>query len=184
MKKIAIILTFVFAVNTIFAQKFFTKTGHISFFSTTPIEDIEANNYQASSVLNFENGEIVFSLLMKSFEFEKALMQEHFNEKYVESDEFPKAKFVGAIKDYKLFDLTTNGTYEVLIVGEMTIHGVTKKVSANGIFTLKDSELSAQAKFPLIIEDYDIDIPSVVSDKIAKEVSISVAMDYKLYKKK
>lgn len=184
MKKIVIILTLVLAVNALFAQKYFTKTGHISFFSTTPVEDIEAHNYQVSSVLNYENGEIVFSLLMKGFEFEKALMQEHFNEKYVESDEFPKAKFVGAIKDYKAFDLTTDGTYEVLIVGEMTIHGVTKKVEATGTFTVKDGKLNADAKFPLTIEDYEINIPSVVSDKIAKEVSISVAMDYKLYGKK
>ncbi|MFT4644469.1 MAG: polyisoprenoid-binding protein YceI [Planctomycetota bacterium] len=184
MKKIAIILIVVFSINTMFAQKYFTKNGHISFFSTTPVEDIEAHNYQASSVLNYENGEIAFSLLMKGFEFEKALMQEHFNEKYVESDEFPKAKFKGTIKDYKAFDLTKNETFTVLITGEMTIHGVTKTVEAEGTITVKDGELSAEAKFPLAIEEYDINIPSVVKDKIAKEVSISVAMEYKKYVKK
>lgn len=184
MKKIVIILIAVFSINTMFAQKYFTKKGHISFFSTTPIEDIEAHNYQSASVLNYENGEVAFSLLMKGFEFEKALMQEHFNEKFVESDEFPKAKFKGAIKDYKAFDLSKDESHKVVITGKMTIHGVTNTIEAEGVIVVKGREISAHAKFPLAIEKYEINIPSVVKDKIAKEVSISVVMEYKEYVKK
>lgn len=184
MKKIAIILTLVFSINTMFAQKYFTKNGHISFFSTTPVEDIEAHNYQSSSVINFENGELVFSLLMKGFEFEKALMQEHFNEKYVESDEYPKATFKGLIVNFKDIDLSIDGEVKVKVIGNMTIHGVTQEVKSDGVLIINGGKVSSYAVFPLAIENYDIKIPSVVKDKIAKEVSITVEMDYKKYEKR
>lgn len=183
MKKILLILAIAFTFNAVNAQKYLTKTGHISFFSTTPMEDIEAHNYQATSVVDFGSGKMVFSLLMKGFEFEKALMQEHFNEKYVESDEFPKATFKGQIVKFKSIDLSKEGIYNTVIKGDLTIHGVTKAIVANGTFEVKGDKLIGISKFNIAIEDYNIKIPSVVKDKIAKDVEISVNMNYKLYTK-
>ncbi len=183
MKKIILILAIAISVNTLVAQKYLTKTGHISFFSSTPIEDIEAHNNQATSVIDFSNGKMAFSLLMKGFEFEKALMQEHFNEKYVESDEFPKAKFKGNIVDFNNIDLSKDGKYEVVIKGDMTIHGETNPVEATGTIEIKDEKIIGTSEFILAIKDYKINIPSVVKDKIAKEVKVSVNMNYNLYTK-
>lgn len=183
MKNLILILTILFTINTAFAQKYLTKTGHISFFSSTPMEDIEAHNHQATSVINFEDGKIVFSLLMKGFEFEKALMQEHFNEKYVESDEFPKAKFKGQINNIEVVKLSIDGKYNVSISGDMTIHGKTNAVKSEGVLEVKDGKVIGTSEFTIEIADYGIKIPSVVKDKIAKEVKISVNMDYSLYSK-
>lgn len=183
MKKITIILAILLVGNTLVAQKYFTKTGHISFYSTTPIEDIEAHNYQSTSIIDFSNGNIVFSLLMKGFEFEKALMQEHFNEKYVETDEFPKAQFKGNISNFESVNLAQDGKYEVSISGKMTIHGVTKGVSTQGIFEVKNGRIIGTCTFTLLVADYEINIPGVVRDKIAKEMTIKVNMDYSEYKR-
>lgn len=181
MKKITIIFAFLLVGNTMIAQKFFTKTGHISFYSTTPIEDIEAHNYQSTSVIDFSNGDIVFSLLMKGFEFEKALMQEHFNEKYVESDEFPKAQFKGNITNFEDVNVSKDGSYIVNIKGEMTIHGVSQKVETQGVLEVKDGKIFGTCEFTLLVADYEINIPGVVRDKIAKEMTIKVKMDYSEY---
>lgn len=183
MKNLLIILLFVSLVNCISAQKYFTKTGHISFFSTTPIEDIEAHNYQVTSVIDFENGEIVFALLMKSFEFEKALMQEHFNEKYVESDEFPKANFKGLIVNYESVNLAKSGIYKVKIIGKLTMHGKTNNVEIQATIEVKDGHIVGESIFTIAISDYKIKIPSVVKNKIAKKLKISVNMNYSLYAK-
>jgi len=183
MKKLLLTLTFFAAINSLTAQKYLTKTGHISFFSTTPMEDIEAHNYQATSVLNFEDGKIVFSILMKGFEFEKALMQEHFNEKYVESDEYPKATFKGQILNFEELDLSKDGKFEVIVKGNLTIHGETKPVEAKGVIEIKEGKVIATSEFVIAVSDFNINIPSVVKDKIAKEVTISVALDYSLYTK-
>mgnify|MGYP000471721520 CR=1 FL=1 len=184
MKKITLLIAIFLVANSLIAQKYFTKTGHISFFSTTPVEDIKADNYQSSSVINFENGDIVFSVLMKGFEFEKALMQEHFNEKYVESDEFPKTKFTGNIKNFETVNLSKNGAYEVEVEGKMTLHGVSKEVSTNGTLVVKYGLVSGKADFVLAPEDYEINIPAMVRDKIAKTVTITVDMEYKEFKRK
>lgn len=183
MKKITTIIALLLVGNTLMAQKYFTKTGHISFFSTTPVENIEAHNYQSTSVIDFSSGEMVFSLLMKGFNFEKALMQEHFNEKYVESDQFPKATFKGNIVNFKDVNLKKDGVYKVKITGEMTIHGVTKTVKADGTLEVKAAKIIGLSTFKLPLKDYNINVPSVVSDKIASEMTIKVQMDYSELKK-
>lgn len=166
-----------------FAQKYFTRSANISFYSDTPMEKIEATNHQATSVVDLEKSEMVFSVLMKSFEFEKALMQEHFNEKYVESDKFPKAQFKGTFKAEKTVDLSKDGEYPVAVSGTMNIHGVDKEVQTKGTFTVKGGKLMGKAEFMLKLADYDISIPGVVKDNIAEEVKITVDATYEPYKK-
>ena len=165
------------------AQKYFTRNGHIWFYSEAPLENIEAHNRQANSIIDFTDGSMVFSLLMKSFEFEKALMQEHFNEKYVHSDEFPKAQFKGHIENISEVDINTDGTYPAKVAGELTIHGVTKAVETEGTIEIKDGKVSAKAVFPVAVDDYDIKIPDLVKDNIAKVVDVHVEMDYAKFEK-
>lgn len=165
------------------SQKYLTKTGYISFFSSTPIEDITAENNQVVSILNTENGEVVFQALMKSFQFEKALMQEHFNEKYVHSDKFPKSTFKGKIVNVEEIQFTEAGTYDITVKGEMNIHGVSKEIETKGKLIVKEGEIYAEASFPLTVADWEIKVPSVVRDNIAESVETTVKMTYKPFGK-
>ena len=185
MKKtiIAILALLTVGLTTVNAQgKYFTRNGYIKFYSHAPMEDIEAHNRQVTSFLDTDNGELVFSVLMKSFQFEKALMQEHFNENYVESDKYPKATFKGKILNPESVDFKKDGVYTVKVEGDMTIHGVTNKVTTDGTITVKGGKVMANAKFPIAVADYKIEIPAVVRDNIAKEVEVTVDMTYEPYK--
>lgn len=165
------------------AQKFFTKTGTIVFSSETPMEKIEAKNQQVISVLNTEDGEMAFSVLMKGFNFEKALMQEHFNEKYVESDKFPKATFKGKITNLEEVSFSKSGEYKVTVVGEMNLHGETKEVEAEGTLTVSDGKITGVSTFDLLLADFGIEIPKVVKDNIAESITIVVNTTYEPYNK-
>jgi polyisoprenoid-binding protein YceI len=157
-----------------FSQKYVTKNGYIRFFSTTPVEDIEAKNKQVNSALDASSGDFVFKVLMKSFEFEKALMQEHFNENYVESDKFPEATFKGKVSNLKDINFSKPGTYKAIVEGDLTIHGVTKKVKSEGTFEVKGDKIVAKSKFFVKPLDYGIKIPKTVMEKIAESLEITV----------
>ena len=159
-------------------QKLISKNGHIWFYSHTPVEDIEAHNRQAVSILDPETGTVQFSLLVKSFEFRKKLMQEHFNENYMESDKFPKASFKGNIDNLSDIDFSTNGNYAAQVSGKLTIHGVTKKVHTAGTLTVNSEKVTAKAMFIVSPEDYDIVIPDLVRDNIAREIEVHVDVTY------
>ena len=173
-----------FFVQSVQAQKYFTRTGKIIFSSEADLEKIEASNHKAMSVLDISTGKIEFAVLIKAFQFDKALMQEHFNENYMESDQFPKANFKGQIVQVSDVDFTQDGTYPVTVTGEMTIHGVTKDLSAKGYIIIKEGEISAQSSFQVAVADYNIEIPKVVRDNIAKIVRINIDMNYEIFKKK
>ena len=160
------------------AQKFFTREGKVSFFSETPVENIEAHNGKATSVVDAETGKMEFAILIKAFQFEKALMQEHFNENYMESSTYPKATFKGQVDNWDSVNLSADGRYPVTVSGDMTIHGVTQPVTAEGTFTVENGKVSAASTFNLKVADYDIEIPSVVRDNIAKSVRVDVDLDY------
>lgn len=160
------------------AQKYFTKDGKISFFSDAPLEKIEAHNNKASSVLDAETGNLEFAVLIKAFHFEKALMQEHFNENYLESNKYPKATFKGTITNMDDVDFTSNGKYEAMVEGNITIHGVTKPLSTKAHLTVKDGEIHAVSNFELTVADFEIEIPKVVRDNIAKAVRVDLEIDY------
>lgn len=165
----------VFSVN---AQRYMTRNGFIGFFSNTPAEDIKADNNQVASVIDISNGEIVFQVLIKSFHFEKTLMEEHFNENYMESEKFPKASFTGKISNLQSVDINKNGTYEVTVEGDLTIRDVIKKLSVNGTLEVVSGGLNANSKFNLAPEDFNIKIPSVVRENIAKIIEVTVTMKY------
>lgn len=159
---------------TSFGQTLMTRSGTIHFFSNTPLENIEAINNQVSSVINLETGELAFTLLMKAFVFEKALMQEHFNEKYVESDQFPKSTFEGKIENYQ-FDVTSQ---DVNISGTLTIHGQEKLINATATLESIDNGIHGHSTFSIDLDDFNIKIPSAVKDNIAKTILITVDLIY------
>lgn len=159
------------------AQKYMTQNGTIQFFSETPVENIEAINKQVSSVIDMESGNLAFSLLMKAFTFEKALMQEHFNEKYVESEKFPKSTFKGSIKDFDKSKFT-EGKHDVTVSGKLTIHGVTQEIEAPGTIEVKGDQLIVNAIFTVEVADYEIKVPSTVRENIAKTIEIKVNAEY------
>lgn len=175
MKSFFLILSIIAWANAALAQsKFYTKTGKISFYSKAPLENIEAHNTKALSVFDASTGQIEFSVLLKGFEFEKARMQEHFNESYVESDKYPKAVFAGMVKDVGNVRLASEGTYTVQISGSMTIHGVTKPQTAQAVITVKNGVVSAVSDITITLADYNIKIPALVADKIGKTVKIVI----------
>ncbi len=169
-----ILACLLFSAGSVNAQKFITKTGHIRFYSNAPLEKIEAHNRQVNSALDLSTGGFVFKVLMKSFEFEKALMQEHFNENYVESDKFPTATFLGKVTNFKDVDISKDGVYEVTVEGKLTLHGVTKQVSETGTIEVKQGKLRGKARFNLVLADYQISIPGAVGNNISKTIEISV----------
>ena len=156
------------------AQKYITKTGYIQFFSDAPLEKIEGHNRQVNSALDLATGGFVFKVLMKSFEFEKALMQEHFNENYVESDKFPTATFVGSVSNMAEVKIEKDGIYQVDIAGDLTMHGVSKHIAEKGTFEVKQGKLIGKAKFNLTVADFKITIPGNVGNNISKTVEVTV----------
>ncbi|MEX0810667.1 MAG: YceI family protein [Chitinophagales bacterium] len=183
MKNLLVITLSIFSFFAIKAEKYITKTGHISFYSEAPLENIEADNNQVTSILDTESGEMVFSVLMKGFQFEKALMQEHFNEKYIHSEKYPKSTFQGKIVDLSAVDFSKDGEYEVEVEGTLNLHGESKTIKSPGTLEVKDGEINANATFNLTVADYNIEIPSVVEDNIADVVEVRVKMNYKPFKK-
>jgi len=165
--------------------RYFTKTGKIIFYSKSPMENIEAVNNKVVSIWDITSGQIEFSVLMKGFEFQKALMQEHFNENYVESDKYPKAVFKGIIENSSALDLTADRSATVKVNGNLTIHGETRPVNTTAVITVKNKVISAATSFIISLADYKISIPSLVADKISKKITITVNIsDYKLVVKK
>lgn len=158
------------------AQKYKAETSEVSFFSEAPIENITASTKQGTSLFNRQTGEIAFSIPIKSFVFEKALMQEHFNEKYMESDKFPRATFSGIISNLNESGI---GEQEVTARGKLTIHGVTHAVEIRGSSVDEGINLQLQAKFKIRLKDYNISIPQLLFRNIAEEVDVSVNFTYK-----
>jgi len=178
MKRIILLLAILFLVIEASAQKYLTKTGYIGFYSRTPIEDIKADNNQVASVLDISTGEIVFQVLIKSFHFEKTLMEEHFNENYMESEKFPKSTFSGKILNLSSVDFTKGGKYDVTVEGDLNIHNVTNKITAKGVIEIITGGINATSRFNIVPEEYKITIPGIVRENIGRNLEVTVKMNY------
>ena len=159
-------------------QKYFSKTGKISFYSEASLEKIEATNTSASTVVDAATGAVEWGVLIQGFKFEKALMQEHFNENYMESATYPKAKFKGNIDNLASVNFKKDGTYTTSVTGQLDMHGVSKSISMPATVTVKGTMINAKAKFTILLADYNIQIPKVVADNISKTVRVEVSADY------
>jgi len=158
--------------------RYFTKQGHISFFSEAPLENIEAHNEQVVSFIDMSTGDLVFSVTMKAFQFRKSLMQEHFNENFIESDTYPKATFKGRVMNIKAIELSGNHTYKVNITGVLTIHGVDKQIDTEGVLAIQDNKIQGKSTFTVTPQEFNIEIPLLVREHIAKRIDITVDMLY------
>jgi polyisoprenoid-binding protein YceI len=176
MKKTTFILftyLFLFSLNSP-AQKVFTKSGKVQFVSKTPVEDIEATHKSAVCVLDTETGSLDFSILIKGFEFENEEMQEHFNSDYLESDKFPKAQFKGQIINNSSINYKKPGRYNAQVKGQLTIHGVSKETQTTATIQVEADHVAANSGFTVQVADYNIKIPALVKNKIAKSVTITI----------
>lgn len=163
---------------------FFTKTAKVNFdcTPTNPVEKIDAVNNEATSFLNKAAGDLVFAVLVKSFRFEKALMEEHFNENYMESSKFPKADFKGKIINISSVNFNKDGDYPVKATGNFTLHGITKPINVDGTISIKGGKIYTKSKFSVLLEDYKIERPKVVANKIAEKATITIDAAYEAKK--
>ena len=164
------------------AQRYLAKETYIRFFSSTPVEDIEATTNTAVAVWDRATGEVAFQVNIKSFTFEKALMQEHFNENYLHSDKYPKATFKGKLTDAAAVNWDIDGTYSAQLKGTMNIHGVEKVIVVPATVVIKDKAPSLSSKFKVKCVDYNIEIPTVVFAKIAEEIEVTVKAKFDVIK--
>lgn len=159
-------------------QVYFTKNGSISFFSKTILQNIQADNNEVISIINLQTGSLQFSLLNTAFHFPKAKMEEDFNEDYIESNKYPRSTFKGNITNINKIDFSKDGTWQVNVTGDLMIHGVTKNITTPGKIIIKDGKISAAASFNILLEDYHIKIPSIVSNKISENIEITIHCNY------
>ncbi len=182
MKRTLIFALLLFCFGSALAQsKFLTKNGVIDFEASVPsFEEVKAKNDAVTAILNTANGEFASLALMKGFRFKVALMEEHFNENYIESDEYPKATFKGKLSDFNAEGL--NGQEQTYTMnGSLTLHGKTKELSVPVVLKKDGEFIHLTANFSVKPEDFDIEIPSIVSNKIAE--TIDVAIDFQLKEK-
>ncbi|MGE0560351.1 MAG: YceI family protein [Flavobacteriales bacterium] len=177
MAKTVLTIMAIFAISlTAFSQKLVTSKSNIKFFSHTVAEDISANNTKAVGTLNTETGEVVFSVPMQGFEFEKALMQKHYNSpKFLDTKQFPKAKLVGKIANLTSVNFKKDGTYPVTVKGEMDLHGVTKSFEEKATITVKGEIVTVNSKFNIALADYKIAFEKgKPSTNIAKTIETTI----------
>lgn len=158
-------------------SKYLTRAGYISFFSASILEDIEAKNNKVAAIVDLATGQVAFSVPVHEFQFKRTLMQEHFNENYMESEKYPKATFSGQLANApQIAKLLATATQNVEVEGNLTMHGVTHRVIVSGTLQLRDGQLVVFAYFNVAPADYAIDVPLLVREHIAKSVSVRVSL--------
>jgi carbon monoxide dehydrogenase subunit G len=176
MKKNFLLVVFLIFSTVVFSQKYFTRSGVINFEASMPaFEEVAAKNNSASCILDTATGEIAVLALVKGFRFKIPLMEEHFNENYIESDQFPKSTFKGKVANFDVSKSSAKSTYDV--EGDLTLHGVTKKVKTKITCVKSGEKLISTCTFKVKPIDYNIKIPSVVKSKIAETVEINLKFE-------
>lgn len=181
MKKKYLAFLVALTAQTITAQIFISKDCEISFFSATPMEDISAVNTASKVILNTSTNEIQAKVPVVNFKFKKSLMEEHFNENYMETEKYPNSTFKGKIKE--TIDFSKDGEYDVTVLGKMNMHGIEKETTLTGKLIIKNGEISLNTKFNIHLADYNIKIPSVVSKNIAEDIEVKLNSNLIPFKK-
>tara|TARA_Y100000588_G_C13879765_1_gene763962 strand:- start:109 stop:675 length:567 start_codon:yes stop_codon:yes gene_type:complete len=183
LKKIGFTAILLLSCFSAFGQRYLTREGKIKFYSHAPMEDITAHNNKVLSIIDIDKGQVAVDMLIKAFEFEKKLMQEHFNENYMESDEFPKATFKGSFEVPQGLKQMTAGSYEVAVTGDLTIHGVTKALTQNITLKVEDKSITTHFVFNVKVKDHDIKIPNLVVKNIAEEIEVTADFVFKPFER-
>ncbi len=174
-----LVLILLSSANLFAQEKWFTKTGTAYFISHTDVIDIDGTNRQVVSFLDTKTGEVVCGMLIKGFEFTLATAAEHFNETYMESHLYPKANFKGKIVDNQKIDWKKNGKIEVMVEGDLTIHGVTRQIKVPVSIEINGETIVGKTQFKVAIADYNIKVPAVVENRVAKVVDVKIDCTYK-----
>ncbi|MBS1949569.1 MAG: hypothetical protein OJF59_002760 [Cytophagales bacterium] len=169
------IITLFLIVNVSLAQKYTSDKSIVTFYSHAPIEDIMATNTKSSSIFDLTHLFVVFSIPIKDFQFAKRLMQEHFNEKYMETEKYPNAIFQGKLVD---FNTQTKDIQQVKAHGKMTIHGVTKEMDAVGTVEYQGDIIVMKSIFIIVLEDYMVSRPQLLWKNIAEKVEVTIEFTY------
>lgn len=175
MKTLIVTLLLLIGNCKVYSQTFITRNGYLGFFSKTPLEDIKAENRQVYAVIDADKKNLAFTCLVKGFLFVKELMQQHFNENYIESDKYPKANFIGAYTGD--VNVGKDGTYPVQVKGQLTLHGVTQTIDVPATIEVKGNKLIGTSDFKLTPADFNIKIPALVREKIAKQIDVRVLVE-------
>ncbi|MGZ3899412.1 MAG: YceI family protein [Bacteroidia bacterium] len=183
MKKVAFVFIF-FVFVSASAQIYKAKDGGtvISFYSKSPLEDIDATNKGAIVVMNTNTNDIQVRVTIQNFKFKNALMEEHFNENYLESQKYPNAVFKGKINEK--IDYSKDGENKVTVTGKMEMHGVTKEETYEGTLNKKGNEIIIKCKFKVKVADYNIQVPSLYVKNIAEVIDIDVHTVLEPFQKK
>ncbi|MDA9820366.1 YceI family protein [Salibacteraceae bacterium] len=182
MKNSILSLTLILLSSSLFAQVWKSSENKVHFFSEAPLENIEATNTTSIALYNEENKQLAIVIPIKGFKFEKELMEEHFNENYMESEKFKNGKFKGTLDGD--IDFSKDGTYETTATGILTIHGVEQKRTIKGTLIVKKGTLQMQSKFQIKLEDHDIEIPKIVFSNIAEVIDVTCDFSFKPQPKK
>ena len=175
-----LILLLVLGSTAVFSQKYISDQSLVGFYSEAPVENIEAKSAKSKSIIDLTTNEIVFSVPISSFEFDKSLMQEHFNEKYMESDKYPKALFKGKISG---FTKDKGGVQKVKAKGKLTIHGVTREIDQSGEMFYRDKKIILNHTFKVALKDYKIKVPKLLWQNIAEVIDVKLEFEYQPYEK-
>lgn len=181
MKKLYVLAALILVGVPAFSQIYIAKACEISFFSASPLEDIEAVNKACKPIINTATNDVQMKIVISAFQFQKALMQEHFNENYMESEKYPNAIFKGKINE--TIDWTKDGEYKVTVTGKLNIHGVEKERTIDGVVKIKGQEVSISSKFKIHIADHGIKVPSLYVQNIAEDVDVTLNATLEPYKK-
>lgn len=176
LRTLILIIALGISVECYSQQRYFAEKSLITFFSDGVVEDISASNERVTSIYDIVDGEIAFLLNIKDFQFPNKLMQVHFNEKYMETEKFPKSSFQGMISG---FNSSTPGKQQVKASGKLTIHGVTKTVDLPGTVEVSGNKLIIESKFVIKLIDYNIKVPQIVWQNIAQQVEVKMNLSYR-----
>lgn len=182
MKKAILVLSLAAVSAVSFAQKkLTTSSATVSFDASTKLDALpKADNKTAVAALNTKTGDVAFEAVVKNFSFSNPKMQEHFNgEQWMDSDKFPKSAFKGKITNLSAVKFNTDGTYSATVEGDLTIHGVTKKVTAPATFTVSGKTVTANAEFSIKVADYSVNGPAIGAGKVSTDPKITVSAEFK-----
>ena len=180
MKKVLTAMVLILgAWASVHAQKYLTKEGVIDLYSETSLFVIEAKNQKVACILNADNGEVAASTLVRSFKFKEALVEEHFNENYMESHLYPKSQFKGKILNFNQINFSKDGSYNIQIAGDLTMHGEIHPLKTTGKLTVKSGTITASTEFLVSLEEYKIKVEEQYKDRINDQIKLTVHFDLK-----
>lgn len=182
MKFFSPIFFILFTITTTAQSVFIAEKGEATFYSYALLEDINAISKQVNSMINTVNGEVAFMIPMRSFRFVKSLMEEHFNDKYMESEKYPQATFKGKINDQ--VDFSENGTYNVSAIGKLTIHGKEKEIEEDATIVVNEGRITLTTELFVALEDYNIKKPQLLFNNIADTIQVKIRAEYVPFRKK